>query len=228
MNNATHTEDPVVAYCRTCGRGLTESTKRDVMGVLYCEPCIAARLQGTMPVTDAGHAAAVPPPIPPAPVVVQAVPGAPSPGLAIVLSAVFPFGVGAVYNGQMIKGLVHAGIFASLIYAMNHGAEVLGVVMAFFYFYQIVDAYRTAKAKQLGLAPPPDLFGLSESGFDTQGGSKPPVGAFILIGLGVLFLLSNMGWFEMDWVEKLWPLAPLGLGIWLLYRAQSRVVRDEA
>jgi len=29
-------------YCRNCGTALTEETARDVRGILYCEPCLAA------------------------------------------------------------------------------------------------------------------------------------------------------------------------------------------
>ncbi|MFI5104362.1 MAG: B-box zinc finger protein, partial [Terriglobales bacterium] len=82
MNCAVHSETPAVAFCRTCGKALCENCKRDVMGAIYCEPCIAARLQ-------------TPPPV--QPVAVPAVPGAPNPGIAAFLG--FIPGVGAMYNG---------------------------------------------------------------------------------------------------------------------------------
>ena len=44
MNCAVHTDTPAVAFCRTCGKALCENCKRDVMGAIYCEPCIAVRL----------------------------------------------------------------------------------------------------------------------------------------------------------------------------------------
>ena len=40
-------------------------------------------------------------------------PGAPSPGLAFVLGLI-P-GVGAIYNGQYVKGLVHVIVLGTLI-----------------------------------------------------------------------------------------------------------------
>ena len=49
MNCAVHNQTQAVAYCRTCGKALCEECKRDVMGAIYCEPCIAARLQGALP-----------------------------------------------------------------------------------------------------------------------------------------------------------------------------------
>src|SRR6185437_8929245 len=65
-----HTDAPAAAFCRTCGKALCENCKRDVMGAIYCEPCIAARLQAA----------------PGQPVVaVAAVSNAPSPGIAMLL-----------------------------------------------------------------------------------------------------------------------------------------------
>src|SRR4029077_13999309 len=94
MNCAVHSQVPAVAYCRTCGKALCEECKRDVMGAIYREPCIAARLQGAPATTMPG---AVPPP----PAVAISVPGAPNPVIAGLLG--FIPGVGAMYNGQFVK-----------------------------------------------------------------------------------------------------------------------------
>ena len=48
MNCAIHTDQPATAYCRTCGKALCSSCQRTVNGVVYCEPCLAARLQDPM------------------------------------------------------------------------------------------------------------------------------------------------------------------------------------
>src|SRR5215469_4898395 len=148
MNCAIHTDVPAAAYCRTCGKALCENCKRDVMGAIYCEPCIAARLQGAGP--------AVPRAVP-----VTIVEGAPSPALAGVLAALIP-GLGAMYNGQFIKAFLHVVIFAMLIVAVSHSfgfAPLFGILIGFFWFYMIFDAVKSAKAKQLGL-PAPDPLGL--------------------------------------------------------------------
>ena len=47
----------------------------------------------------------------------QASSSGPNPGLAGVLGAI-PFGVGAIYNAQYTKGLVHLGIFVFLVIAL--------------------------------------------------------------------------------------------------------------
>src|SRR5690242_1531496 len=107
MNCAVHPQNEAVAYCRTCGKALCADCKRDVMGAIYCEPCIAARLNA-QPATAPGPVIAAPVAPPPRP-------GGPSPVLAACLG--FIPGVGAMYNGQFIKAFVHVVIFVMLIIA---------------------------------------------------------------------------------------------------------------
>ena len=110
MNCTVHPEVPAVAYCRTCGKALCAACKRDVRGVIYCENCLAERLRDVMP--PPGATAPGTPPTPP----VMVVPSSgPNPGLAAVLAAFFPFGVGAVYCGQYAKGLAHMSVCLSRI-----------------------------------------------------------------------------------------------------------------
>lgn len=214
MNCANHPDVPVAAYCRTCGKALCENCKRDVKGVIYCEDCIAARVQGTMP------AAA---PVATAP----AVGFAPSPGLAAVLAAVFPFGIGPVYNRQYWKGLVYMLTFAFLVFGASNGRglePLFGIGIAFFYFYQIVDSVRTARALQLGQTPPDPLglnrlFGTTEQ--KTNWSAGVPVGAVILIGLGCIFLLNNLGWFHFHGLEDWWPMVLIALGVGLFVKRTS-------
>jgi len=202
------------------------------MGAIYCEPCIAARLHG-------GQAA-----IPAAPATVA--PGAPSPGLAGFLGLI-P-GVGAWYNGQFTKGFIHVLIFALLIVAestVHEGAlEILfGLLIFFSPIYMAFDAYNTARARLMG-QPAPDPLGL-ERLFGVQEGhtapapapaatvsdavappppapaerrSNEPIGAIILIALGVLFLLGNLTSFDM---HRFWPLILIGIGLWIGYKRTS-------
>jgi hypothetical protein len=165
-----------------------------------------------------------------------------------------------MYNGQFVKGLIHVGVFATLV-AMEtmdipDGLHAfLGLGIAFWVFYQVFDAYKTAKARMYGL-PIPDPFGIERAfGSGTHpietaapvgavapppGGAVPyaplqpvvpvyvpppvetrqpsPVGAVILIGLGVLFLLNTLGWWNFHWIGRMWPLILIALGIWLFIR----------
>jgi hypothetical protein len=219
MNCAVHTETPAVAYCRTCGKALCAACKRDVRGVIYCENCLAERLQDVMP--PAGAPGAMPSGAAP----MMVMPGnGPNPGLAAVLAAFFPFGVGAVYCAQYAKGLAHMLIFALLVWGASSGGDaqstLFGFGIAFFYFYQIVDAYRSAKALQMG-QPAPDPFGLGEvlaTGSNVKI-SNVPTGALILIALGVLFLLGNLGLFRFHIFSAIViPLLLIGLGVWMFVR----------
>jgi len=97
---------------------------------------------------------------------------------------------------------------------------VLGIGIAFFYMYQIIDAVRTAKAIQLG-EPTPDPFGLASmfgSGGDgapvgkSESQTKVPIAAAVLIGLGVLFLINTAFDFSL---HRYWPLILIVLGVYL-------------
>jgi hypothetical protein len=225
MNCATHNEVAAVAFCRTCGKPLCQNCTRDVRGVIYCESCLAARIEGTSP--GAAPAAGF---VPPAQTIyppVGTVPGprpplntGPNPALAGILAGVFPFGVGAVYCSQYAKGLSHLVIMVLLI--IGESSDVpwfmhmfLGIGIGFFYVYQIIDAVRSAHAIQAG-EPAPDPFGLAATfgAGEKFEGTKVPAGAAILIGLGVLFLLHTAGLLEFG-LDRFWPLILIGLGVWL-------------
>jgi Domain of unknown function (DUF5668) len=191
MKCATHSEVDATGFCRNCGKALCPGCTREVRGALYCESCLGNMLGGS-------QAVAVP------------TPGDSRPSIAAALG-IIP-GLGAVYNGEYIKALVHVVVFASLIAGM--AADLPGSFQAFvivsfiaFCCYMPVDAYRVAKARSTGELAPPDL---------VRGPGRKPIGAIVLIGLGVLLLLANFGLLERDWFAKSWPVALVVLGVWLL------------
>jgi hypothetical protein len=47
---------------------------------------------------------------------------------------------------------------------------------------------------------------------------KEPIGAIVLIALGVLFLLGQMNLFNGRLFDYTWPLLLIGLGVWLIVR----------
>jgi hypothetical protein len=229
MNCATHQDIAAVAFCRTCGKPLCGNCTRDVRGVVYCEPCLAARLESTAPAAGFAPPQAVYPPVGAPVVSARATSGPnPNPTVAGILAGFFPFGVGAVYCSQYAKGLAHLLVFALLIFGADHAGNfdwVFGIGIAFFYVYQIIDAVRTARALQEGL-PAPDPLGLGQSfsmgeKFDS---GKVPVGAVVLIGLGVLFLLHTMGIMQYGF-DRFWPLLLIFFGGWLFYRNWDRARR---
>jgi hypothetical protein len=200
---ANHTGTAASAFCRTCGKPLCEDCKRDVRGVIYCEECIAARLAGNFP---------------PDPAVAAGIPskGLPNPTLAAFLG-IIP-GVGAFYNGQYQKGVAHFVILVGLAMLTDiWEGFVLGIMS--FLAYMIWDAYKTAKARITGEAVPDvlginNLFGLEAAANSTgadMGKTAPPIGAIVLIGLGVVFLLGPM---SRRLLEDLWPLVLIAVGLW--------------
>ncbi len=227
MNCATHNDIAAVAFCRTCGKPLCNQCTRDVRGVIYCEACLAARMEsaasapGYVPPAQTVYppvGGAVPPGMPP--FVPRPVNSGPNPAVAGILAGFFPIGVGAVYAGQYAKGLAHLVIMVLLILGLGsdlpwYVITMLAIATGFFYVYQIIDAIRTAKAVSEG-APAPDPFGLAAAfgAGEKFEGTKVPAGAAILIGLGVLFLLHTAGLFEFG-LDRFWPLILIFLGVWL-------------
>jgi hypothetical protein len=220
MNCANHPDRAVAKYCRTCGKPLCNECVREVMGIAYCENCLAERVTGSAPSSPYNAPAA---PVAPN--------SGPNPGLAGILGAI-PFGVGAVYNGQYAKGLAHLVIFILLVVGASHGHEPLdticGLGIAAFVFYQIIDAVKTAKAINAGQAPPDPLgLGTMFSPGDRRDITRgAPAGAVILIFLGVLFLLQNTGvWFLS--VDALWPMILIALGVWLFAKRKNAAARGD-
>jgi hypothetical protein len=149
----------------------------------------------------------------------------PNPAVAGILAGFFPFGVGAVYCSQYAKGLAHLLVFVLLVFGADRAGNwdwLFGIGIAFFYVYQIIDAVRTAHALQAG-QPAPDPMGLGQafSMGDKFDSGKVPIGAVVLIGLGVLFLLHTMGIMEYGF-ERFWPLIIIFLGGWMFYRHWER------
>ncbi len=154
------------------------------------------------------------------PPAMAAMPVQTSPGLAFLLGLI-P-GVGAIYNGQYVKGLVHALIFGLLIAMLNGvdetaGAPLLGIVLAAFYFYMPFEAYHTAKKRLMGV--PVDEW---SSLVVLRGGSgRTPVGPIILIAIGVLFLLDTLHLVEFREIGRFWPVILIVIGALMLYSRMS-------
>ncbi len=200
MNCMNHPDMPAAAYCRTCGQPLCHSCQRPAQGSIFCEQHVPAqRIEAqTVPPSPASRVAGT------------------SPGLAFVLGLI-P-GVGAIYNGQYAKGLIHVVVLGLLISIVssnaNHGFEPLfGLLIGIFYIYMPFEAYHTARKRQLGEAV--DEF---SSIFPIRGPRAGfPVGPVLLIGLGCLFLLNTMDILSFHRIVRYWPLILIGLGGYMLY-----------
>src|SRR5579862_1665569 len=135
MNCATHPETPATAYCRSCGKPLCEICKRVSAGTIFCEEHAPNAAAQAGPYSQPAYT-------PPA----VADPSS-SPGLALFLG--FIPGVGAIYNGQYAKGLIHAIIFGMLVSILSANAAeglepLVGIMLAAFVIYMPFEAYHTA------------------------------------------------------------------------------------
>ncbi len=224
----------VVGYCRDCGQPLYEgSAVHQELGAIYCSAHRPAHLPGQMPPAAASWTASpgaanfsVPHTVSPyassnanagQPWPSSSAPshaGA-SPGLAFLLGLI-P-GVGAVYNGQYAKGLIHVVIFGLVISIANteRGSEfgpLFGLVIACFYFYMPFEAYHTARLRRAGV-PVDEFSGV----ISRRGPSSAPVGPIVLIVIGILFLLSNLEIIEFRRLIRFWPALLIVLGFYMLY-----------
>lgn len=268
MDCVNHSGTTATAFCQNCGKPLCPNCVRTgAAGQILCDPCFVAWQTVPNPF--------VPPPM-----------GVPNPSAAALLGLI-P-GVGAMYNGQFFKGLIHVVIFAVLISITEH-YPIFGLFIAAWILYQSFEAFHTAKARRDGL-PVPDPLGLNEVGNWLNLGSKPhmgqpgaapgaytvnpgvtgaagvpppagaayqapyagyqppyppppgfvdpavppvpppppeywrrkePIGAIVLIALGLLFLLGQLDMFHGRLFEFSWPLLLIGLGVWLMVRRVS-------
>ncbi|HET6206801.1 MAG TPA: B-box zinc finger protein [Terracidiphilus sp.] len=284
MDCVNHSGVTATAFCQNCGKAMCANCVRTgAGGQILCEPCWVAWQN-------------IPNPFAPPPI------EAPNPAAAAILGLI-P-GVGAMYNGQFFKGLIHVVIFAVLISITTHYG-IFGIFIGAWVLYQSFEAFHTAKARRDG-QPLPDPLGLNEVGNWLNLGQKPnyppqpgaanpnpgaysgpnpgagpvgpgpggpgaypppyggqyqapyqtpyqapppyapaagftpvpepgappmppppppaywrrkePIGAIVLIGLGLLFLLGQLDVLGGRVFEFTWPLLLIGLGVWLVVR----------
>jgi hypothetical protein len=183
---------------------------------VYCESCLGEFVEGQAR-PAAGAAASG--------IKTEQVIGGSSPGAAFALGLI-P-GVGAIYNAEYFKAAVHILIFGTLISigdSASGSAEGLFGLMTFgFYMYMPFEAYYTAKKRKLlgegiNLETPFDRF--NEQLGEVK--NKEFWGGMVLIVIGALFLLDNFDILQLSRVLRLWPVALIVAGIYLLKRFQEK------
>jgi hypothetical protein len=223
MNCANHPETSATAFCRECGKPLCEDCQRPALGSIYCaEHLPAAAVPPGLPRNAPPPPPGVPRSVPPppaspyaAPYTAPAGPGV-NPGLALMLG--FIPGVGAIYNGQYAKGLIHALVFGLMISVenttTNSGVEALvGIMLSTWVMYQAFEAYHTARKRRHGIAV--EEF---SSLFDIRPNhGRFPVGAVLLIVLGFVLLLDTTGIITMEAFLKFSPALLIVVGLYMLY-----------
>jgi len=214
MNCANHPE-AATAYCRTCGKPLCPACQRTSMGAIVCEEHVVPE---TPPAPDpqAAYSPYTAPRPGATPYTASMDGSAPSPGLAFILGLI-P-GVGAIYNGQYAKGLIHVVILGTLISILNSGAAgglepLFGMLTGLWIIYMPFEAYHTA-SKRLRGEPVDEFSSVLPLQHQTAG---LPLAPIILIGVGVIFLLNNLEIVRLYQILRYWPLFLILLGVYMLY-----------
>lgn len=134
-----------------------------------------------------------------------------NPSLAAFL-AIFP-GVGAVYNGNMLKGISFMLIFAVLIVLTSNAQDpdsvVFGMMIAGFYIFQIIDSYNEASRLNRSAAAEEDKPAIRED--------LSLFSAIAVLVIGILFQLVNFDILTFRQVTRLWPLALIAFGIKIVF-----------
>ena len=144
-----------------------------------------------------------------------------SPGFAGVLG-IFPFGVGALYNGQYTKALLHLVIFAGLVHMQDRGGgqPFIGLLLAGFIVYQFFDNIQSARAINAAAA------GEAPAGAAQALPEIPPAGSIfwgiVLIVLGVVLILANFEIIHYDTLFDFWPVAVIIIGLKLVIDSVGR------
>lgn len=171
MNCAYHPVNAVNVRCNSCGRGLCPSCDHRIKGWPYCQDCIVAGIEMLRRGSQPGQ--------------YHSPTGSKSPGIATLLGLI-P-GLGAAYNGQNIKALVHFAVTVGLWELADiFNAALLGLSGAAFYLYSIYDARQSAKRIRAG----EDLSREDEK-LKQALRENTHIWGSILLGIGALAILNN-------------------------------------
>ena len=168
-----HAKNPAVVQCNQCARWLCPACDHRVRGFPFCQDCIVAGVELLR------HTASRSP--------TNILRRKSSPFIATLLS--FVPGLGAAYNGQTSKAIVHFAIFASFFQmaVVTQGMHffVLGVIGT--WLFSAVDACRTAQLMRAGLSPDAEDDVIARRLY-----GNPFAWGTTLIIIGTLFLLHTL------------------------------------
>jgi hypothetical protein len=211
MSCAYHLTNRAVVQCSRCARPLCPACDHRIRGFPYCQDCIVAGVE-TLQQRQARPGAA------------GVVRRRTSPFVALLLSVICP-GLGAAYNGQTSKALVHFTIFASFFQMAAVTDGTLFFVLGIFgtWLFAAVDAVRTAQLIRSGLAPDAEQDAIARRLY-----GNPLAWAVTMISLGTVFLLHTLFNVRLP-VREFLPVVLVLLGAYMLFDwARSRGSRREA
>ncbi len=162
-------------------------------------------------------------PPPPAPPPAPAQGGLTARHVVSVILALFP-GLGHIYNGLYQRGIVLFLLAVGSIYLATEEG-VMGMVVAFVWLFNIIDAYRQATLIELGQGTDLGLQDAPKPPANGQLGLMAGAGLFVI---GFLALLDHTFGYDIDRVWEFWPLGLLAAGAWLMIGAYRQWRRNQA
>jgi hypothetical protein len=210
-----HAKNPAVVQCNQCARWLCPACDHRVRGFPFCQDCIVA---GVEMLRHHSHAH-------PSHILRRKS----SPFVATLLS--FVPGLGAAYNGQTSKAIVHFAIFASFFQMAVMVTQagpffILGVFGT--WLFAAVDACRTAQLLRAGLSPDAEEDVIARRLY-----GNPFAWGITLIIIGTLFLLHTLLGVQLP-IKELLPVALVALGAYILFdylrrgKSSDRIVRFDS
>jgi hypothetical protein len=206
-----HAKNPAVVQCNQCARWLCPACDHRVRGFPFCQDCIVAGVELLRHHATPSHILR----------------RKSSPFVATLLS--FVPGLGAAYNGQTSKAIVHFAIFASFfqmaVMTQVH-FFVLGVLGT--WLFAAVDACRTAQLMRAGLSPDAEEDVIARRLY-----GNPFAWGTTLIIIGTMFLLHTLLGVTLP-IKELLPVALVALGAYMLFdylrrgKTSDRIIRFDS
>jgi hypothetical protein len=197
MNCAYHGQNIAVVNCNGCGKPLCPACDHRIKGFPYCQDCIVSGVQLLRSYNQSSY--------------VPLVKKQTSPFIAMLLSLICP-GLGAAYNGQMMKALVYFAVFVGLFQMalLSNGTAIFVLGFLGMWLYAALDSWRTAQLIRSGVTP-----NAAEDILVRRFSGNPKLWGIILTVLGASFFLQIF--FNIRILTKgILPVLLIGLGIYLL------------
>lgn len=192
MSTQPNPSDPIRKVpCHACGLPQPVEQAHSIKGHYYCTNCLVAgaELAGMVNESDLSNYSAS----------------------RAALFGLLP-GLGAVYNNQYVKAVQHFAVFAGLVMLADYFVIFIFATIVF-YFYTIIDAYRSAQEiirRRIRQAQTGEKL--------EEDRDNVPLWGLALIALGTLFFLDNLNLFSIRYiVDFAWPLVFVALGLYLVF-----------
>jgi len=208
-----HAKNPAVVQCNQCARWLCPACDHRVRGFPFCQDCIVSGVELLRHHATPSHI----------------VRRKSSPFVATLLS--FVPGLGAAYNGQTSKAIVHFAIFASFFQmaVLTKGGIAFFLLGVFgTWLFAAVDACRTAQLMRAGLSPDAEDDVIARRLY-----GNPFAWGTTLIIIGTMFLLHTLLGVQLP-IKELLPVALVALGAYMLFdylrrgKSSDRIIRFDS